>query len=74
MNRRLPAYIRRLVKAYFEDGIPNAPGVFPVEVYHDDWCGHWQGGPCDCDAQVEIRDQDGRLVTTLGEQAPRGDA
>jgi len=29
------------------------PGVHHIEARHDDDCGAWQGGRCDCEPEVE---------------------
>ena len=40
--------------------IPPAGSVTLLNVYHDDWCGSFQGKPCDCNPDIvqEIRPTD----------------
>jgi hypothetical protein len=31
------------------------PGIYEVEVQHDDWCTIWKTGVCDCNPHVAKR-------------------
>lgn len=51
----LPNYLRPGIalgkKALAEEG----PGVYVVDVAHDDWCMIWNGGACNCEPIVTQR-------------------
>ena len=49
MNR-LPPYLRQAL----EHGKDDPRGeIVHVEIRHDDWCGIFEGRPCDCNPDVE---------------------
>jgi hypothetical protein len=39
----------------------NLTGLHHVNIKHDDGCGIWKGGDCDCDPDVERRTADRQL-------------
>lgn len=46
----------RKVRALIAAGtISGGPGLTEVDVYHDDGCGIFAGGRCDCDPVVKVR-------------------
>lgn len=52
MNDRAPRYLRAL-RGHLKDNPPDPGELHHVEVRHDPDCPHWDGGSCDCDAEVE---------------------
>jgi hypothetical protein len=46
-------YLRKLAYLRCMGALPN--GVTKVDIYHDGWCGHFQGRACDCVPEVKIR-------------------
>ena len=49
MNR-LPSYLRQALE-HMKHARPGE--VIHVEIRHDDWCPIFEGGPCNCDPDVE---------------------
>lgn len=35
--------------------LPTEVGLHHVYIAHDDWCGIWADGHCDCDPEVEVQ-------------------
>ncbi len=62
-RRRLEAYaqqpyVKRLDEALRAGAFAGPPGrVGMVEVRHDDWCGIWKGGACNCEPELAVRYQ-----------------
>jgi hypothetical protein len=46
---QVPGYIREAGKKVVKSG----PGIYLVDVLHEDDCGHWKGLPCDCTPEVQ---------------------
>jgi hypothetical protein len=53
-DKRVPQYVRRLQYLHTIGVIPRA-GVAKVDIYHDGWCAHFQGWPCNCVPEVKVR-------------------
>ena len=51
--RRPPKYLAEVIAEGRTHGKPGEVTV--VDVYHDDDCAIWQGGPCDCQPVVKAR-------------------
>jgi len=48
-----PNYMKRIIEKGLKVKEQLGPGVYPVPVYHDDWCDLLkQKGPCNCDPDV----------------------
>ena len=54
-ERPLPNYLKKLHILQQQGVLPVSVGVHQIEVAHDDWCSHLQGGLCDCEPQIKIR-------------------
>ena len=52
--KRLSAYLRK-VEYLHKVGAISCVGVTQLEVSHDNWCQHWQGEACNCEAEVKVR-------------------
>ena len=35
-----------------EKVVRKAPGIFVVDVIHEDHCAHWEGKPCNCNPEL----------------------
>lgn len=44
-------YIRHLPKQ--DSDAPMEQGVYHVVLFHDEWCGVFKGGECNCEPEVE---------------------
>jgi hypothetical protein len=53
-DERVPRYVRRVKYLHAIGAIPRN-GMAHIDVYHDDWCGHFQGRACDCTPEVRVR-------------------
>ena len=31
------------------------PEMYDTYVYHDDWCDHYKGKPCNCEPDIDIK-------------------
>lgn len=51
-------YLKRLKAAQFK-GILDKGSVSHAAVIHDDWCGIFSGGECNCDPDILIRTNKG---------------
>jgi hypothetical protein len=47
-------YYQKLVDLHAQGKIPSV-GFSEVDIAHDNWCGIYQGGYCDCDPEVRVR-------------------
>ena len=47
-------YTLKLLRLQAEGKAPASPGLWRCEVRHDDWCGIWRGGRCDCDPVIQF--------------------
>ena len=47
-------YFPKLIALWEQGKIPEGR-LTDVEVAHDDWCGIHEGGDCDCDPDVRVR-------------------
>ena len=47
-------YYRKLTELHRRGRIP-AASLAEVDIYHDDWCGVYEGGYCNCDPDIELR-------------------
>jgi hypothetical protein len=47
-------YYRKLLDLYTRGEIPTA-GLADIDVAHDDWCGIYTGGYCNCDPEIRVR-------------------
>ena len=56
-NGNEPAYMRQLSELCRKGKLPSDAGLYHLDVYHDDNCAIWQGGACDCDPVLKVRDQ-----------------
>jgi hypothetical protein len=45
-------YIRKLISMQ-QAGLLPASGACELYVHHDDWCGVFSGGRCNCDPMIE---------------------
>jgi hypothetical protein len=48
-------YFKKLRKLH-EQGKLSTCSLGLVDVYHDDWCGVYQGRYCNCDPEIRLRD------------------
>jgi hypothetical protein len=48
-------YQRAIVRAILAGELDTKPGVSVIRVEHDDWCGVWQGGECNCRPVIQQR-------------------
>jgi hypothetical protein len=51
---RLHNYYAKLLQL-FDEGKLSPGRLTEVFIYHDDWCGIYQGGYCDCDPEIELQ-------------------
>jgi hypothetical protein len=49
-----PNYVRKLHYLYRIGALPREVGVHQVAVYHDNFCGVFQGKRCDCDPDITL--------------------
>jgi hypothetical protein len=47
-------YYDKLMKLIETTTFP-AGRITDVDIYHDDWCGIYRGGYCDCDPEIQLR-------------------
>ena len=47
-------YLKKLMKLYEQGKIPST-SLTVVDIYHDDWCGVYQGEYCNCDPDIQLR-------------------
>ena len=47
-------YYKKILDLY-ERGRLSGVSLGLVDIYHDDWCGIYRGGYCDCDPEVELQ-------------------
>ena len=52
-NRLNHNYMRKLLAL-----AQTRPGIFPVNIAHDDWCAIYSGGYCNCDPDIELEDRE----------------
>jgi hypothetical protein len=53
--KKIPHDVRQL-KYLQAIGVLPRVGVAQVEVFHDDWCQHWQRpGTCNCQPEIQVR-------------------
>ena len=52
---KLPNYVRKLQYLHRIDALPREAGLHMVTVYHDSWCGIYQGKRCDCNPSIELK-------------------
>jgi len=52
-------YMKRIATLQRAGKIPSAPGVYQIDVRHDDWCNIYRGGYCNCDPEIVLR-KDGK--------------
>jgi uncharacterized protein YjbI with pentapeptide repeats len=57
-------YVAKLARLQEQGGLNLTAGVHDMAVYHDDWCGIYQGKRCNCDPDIK--------VTTLWTVQPQG--
>jgi hypothetical protein len=57
-------YVAKLLRLQASGGVPLAPGVHDMAIYHDAWCGIYRGKRCNCDPEIKI--------TTLWTVNPQG--
>ncbi len=48
-------YIRKISALRRQGKLPMAFGLNLLDIYHDDWCGIYQGRRCDCDPDIRLR-------------------
>jgi len=46
-----PNYLEDILKKSKELG----PGIFHIEVLHDDLCDYWNNKPCNCNVETNIK-------------------
>jgi hypothetical protein len=51
-------YLKKLWKLHQEGKLD--PALCKTDIYHDDWCGIYAGGYCNCDPEIEVRKIDER--------------
>ena len=49
----LPNYLRKAREKILARLLP--PGMYVIDVVHEDACPEWDGGTCNCDAMVHLR-------------------
>ena len=54
-RRPLPNYVRKLTYLQRTGAFPRTVGVHMVEIFHDDWCGQWQGQRCNCNPDIRLK-------------------
>lgn len=63
-------YMRRLMKAVERGAIKQGDIAF-ASVAHDDWCSIYGGGACNCDPEISVRTERGRLrISADGSATP----
>ena len=48
-------YMKKVIKV-IEKATAKKPGVYHVNIYHDDWCACYRGGECNCNPDVVLAD------------------
>ena len=48
-------YIRKLHYLFRIGALPRDVRAHQISVYHDSWCGVFQGKRCDCDPKVRLK-------------------
>ena len=56
-GKTIPQYVRKLLYLQRIGALPREMGLHLVTVYHDDWCGIYQGKPCNCDPDIRLKAQ-----------------
>jgi hypothetical protein len=49
-------YLRKLRKLHAEGKGPHGPGLWHTDIRHDEWCGVFRGGRCNCDPDIRFVD------------------
>jgi hypothetical protein len=52
---REPNYLRKLRLLHRCGALPVDVGLHQLDIYHDSWCQHLQGGRCDCNPDIRRR-------------------
>jgi len=48
-------YVKRLLELTAAGKVPRVPGIVAeARVYHDSWCGIFQGKSCNCNPEISI--------------------
>ena len=61
-QRKGSGYLGRLLASPQPQG---APGVHHVYIQHDDWCGFFKGGDCNCDPDMHRRAEGGDTIEVI---------
>jgi len=48
-------YVRKLHDLWQTGALPREAGLHLVDVYHDTWCGIYQGQRCNCDPDIRLK-------------------
>jgi hypothetical protein len=48
-------YVKKLRSLVRIGALPHDVGYHQVSVYHDDWCGVFQGQRCNCDPDIRLK-------------------
>ena len=47
-------YQIKLERMHAEGKLPRTVGVRDINIFHDDWCGIYKGGRCNCDPDIQL--------------------
>jgi hypothetical protein len=50
-----PNYAQKLQYRWRIGALPRAVGLHMVTIWHDDWCGIYQGKACNCDPDITLK-------------------
>ena len=48
-------YLTKIHQMWQIGALPREVGYHQVSVYHDDWCGIFQGQRCNCDPDIKLK-------------------
>jgi len=54
-HRPLPNYVRKLAYLCRIGAIPRGTEWHLIDIYHDAWCGIYQGKRCNCDPDIRLK-------------------
>jgi hypothetical protein len=49
-------YNLKLLRMEAEGKVPHGPGLWHIDIRHDDWCGGLRGKRCNCDPDIRFVD------------------
>ena len=45
-------YMKKVMELFRQGKL--RPGIMPADICHDDWCGIYKGGYCNCDPEIKV--------------------